>query len=138
MNKTALVLLLVALSAPTQAVNWRWLEYSPVESFTEQDWELMMTTATQALDDLRDGESRDWSNAESGNRGAIKILASETTSTGACRTARIRNTSAASEGQSTFRLCRRADGSWRIANPVRGGENGAHSAPGIGFQLSLP
>jgi len=123
--RTLVLALGLFVALPAGAVNWRWLEYSPVESFSEEDWEMLQLNARKALDELEDGEAAEWENPATGNSGSAEPLTSEATAGGRCRMLRINNRSAQAEGSMRLRLCRQADGSWRISKS----RNGAAAMP---------
>lgn len=95
-------------------INWQWLEHSPAQSFTEQDWELFRENVRTGLDTLPDAASRDWANPDSGNSGSIKILSSGTGADGHCRTVEISNHTAKGSNHSKSTLCRQEDATWRV------------------------
>jgi hypothetical protein len=117
--KHLLTIALVAglVSAPAEAVNWRWLKYSPVESFTQQDWELLRGAARTALNEGKDGDTVNWDNPESGNAGYAQVLTTERGNGGTCRMLQLFNESGGTQGSTRLRLCQMEDGTWRVSKP---------------------
>lgn len=90
----------------------RWLNFSPVRFFTEQDWEMARETVRRALEDGADGETVEWTNPDSGSRGTITPTGSTGEDGETCRAVKITNHANGLEGGGTFEFCRQADGSW--------------------------
>ena len=69
--------IIAALGAtPSHAVNLRWLEYSPVRYFSDEDWELARAAADDALQNRPDGEAVEWHNEKTGHLGRSTPLRS--------------------------------------------------------------
>ncbi|MGV6825540.1 MAG: RT0821/Lpp0805 family surface protein [bacterium] len=99
--------------SPAQAVNWGWLQDAPVQSFTDQDWELFRQTARNAVDTLPDGESSSWENPDSRNGGSVTVLKTLEETDQHCRMIEIINRTNGNTGTSRSTVCRQADGSWK-------------------------
>lgn len=111
----ALCILLGGICQPAQALELRWLQYSPVRYFTDKDWDMMKEAARQMLDSGKDGDSATWKNPESGNQGSLKALSTIETGGATCREAEITNQAKKRSGTSRFTFCRQADGTWKIS-----------------------
>ena len=107
------------LSLPVSAVNWNFLEFSPASSFTEQDFELLKQAGREALDAAADGDTRGWSNPETGAFGTIQPLSTYEHQGTTCRRVEIFNNSSRASGTSRFDFCRHEDGTWKIAPSPR-------------------
>ncbi len=120
--KTRIVLLLAcALGAPSlQALNLKWLEFSPVKYFDAKDWELLRASANTALNEKADGESIRWRNEGSGHYGSLTPISRLQVEGRECRDLVIRNFAGGMSGGGTYRLCRMEDGDWKLL----GGELG--------------
>ncbi len=116
MRSSQLILgsLIIGLSTAVNAVNWGWLEHTPAQSFTEQDWVLFRQNVRSALDTLADEESSEWQNPDSGNSGSVTILGTTSDDQGYCRTVEISNHTKTQSGKNKNSLCRQPDGSWKI------------------------
>ena len=88
-------------------------------SFAEQDWELLQETINQTLDNAADGDSNQWSNAETGNSGNVQVLDTRKTDTGTCRNLVISNSSKPENGVTRLNYCRQTDGLWKIDTRAR-------------------
>lgn len=116
--RTALIGALVICFAPTaNPQGFIWLDRSPVESFTEQDWALLRSAVRQALDDGDQGETFGWHNETSGASGTITVLEDSEHEGMKCRRAKFFNSAGGFTGTGHHRLCKTADGTWRIAPP---------------------
>ena len=92
------------------------LDESPVSQFTDEDWEVFRHTARKALDEAKPGDTGAWNNDKTGASGSITIIAEAEPFQGlVCRRARFFNSANGITGTSVFRVCKRADGQWRIA-----------------------
>ena len=110
---TLLALLLIAGSA--QGANFRWLEFSPVRNFTDDDWDMMTATADRALNKGKEGEVFSWENPESGSSGSLTPMGkAESKKGGDCRKLQISNQAGGLSGDSTHILCRQPDGEWKV------------------------
>ncbi len=120
--KTRIALLLAcALGAPAlQAMNFKWLEFSPVKYFDAKDWELLRASAGTALNEKEDGEIVVWRNEASGHHGSMKPVSRLQVEGRECRDLEIRNFAGGVNGGGTYRLCRMEDGDWKLL----GGELG--------------
>lgn len=66
------------LMTNSYAVNMQYLTYSPVASFTPEDFEMLQTKGNKALNENKDGVSSEWKNQESNNSGSITPLNTST------------------------------------------------------------
>jgi surface antigen len=107
--------LLLLISLPAVALNWRFLQYSPVAQFTDLDWDLLREAGKTALESGADGETARWSNPATGASGAIQPLSTTQRDGATCRLTVISNSVGGSSGTSRFTFCRQEDGSWRVA-----------------------
>jgi surface antigen len=109
---TLLLSLLPALPASAQVYGF--LKYAPAAAFTDADWQMAEETVTEALDRKDDGETLEWSNPASGNAGAVTVTAASPPVPGKwCRQATVRNRTAKSSSESTYRFCRDDEGNWK-------------------------
>lgn len=106
-------------SLPVSAINWNFLEYSPSNYFKESDWLMMRQAGREALESADNGETRNWSNPETGAAGRVKPLNTYEAKGMTCRYTEIFNSVKHAQGTSRFDFCRQADGDWKIA-PTRG------------------
>jgi surface antigen len=110
-----LVALGLAASFSVSAGNWNFLEFGPVNYFSERDFEIFQQTVNDALEHARDSEVRRWSNPDSGAFGSVKLLSSYKSESTPCRRAEISNNVKKSSGVSRFDFCKQPDGEWKIA-----------------------
>ena len=100
-------------SMQLSASNLKWLEYSPVRRFTEEDWDMAKSTAKTLMDAGNPNESADWSNAATGNGGKFTILETSEKDGTTCHSIRIENYSKTMRGGGTYLFCKQPDGSWK-------------------------
>jgi len=110
-----LAALLLALTGPVQAGNFRWLDSSAVRYFSDRDWELFAETAEQALGEGKDGQRFEWNNPKSNSSGSMMPGAADSAFDGKdCRRLEIESQAKGVSGKSTHTLCRQPDGDWKI------------------------
>jgi surface antigen len=97
-----------------QGANLGWLNHSPVRHFSDNDWEIMTTTAALALNDGAAGETFNWNNPETGNFGSLTALESVEIEGNQCRELQIINHARGLDGTSTRTLCRQSNGEWKL------------------------
>ena len=110
----AMAFSLVAVPA-FAAGQFSWLKNSPVSHFTDEDWDLLRSTARDLLDNGEDGDKAEWANSESGAEGSVEVLNSYEEDGRTCRRAKFYNSARGLAGTGVYRLCRVEDGSWKIA-----------------------
>ena len=106
---------LLAAPPAAEAQRWRWLDTSPVRAFTESDWEVVRSAAREALDTAEEGETVGWQNEGTGASGTITLRGESEHEGLPCREAKFFNSADGLTGTAIHRLCKIADGSWRIA-----------------------
>jgi surface antigen len=111
----SLATLVLCLSTSAGAVNWNFLEYSPVSQFTEKDFELLRQTAQAALEQAPDGDTRGWRNPDSGAFGTVQPLDTYPAQGTTCRRVEMFNSAGGASGTSRFKFCRQEDGTWKVA-----------------------
>ncbi|MDJ0893403.1 MAG: RT0821/Lpp0805 family surface protein [Gammaproteobacteria bacterium] len=104
--------------APSYAVDWRLLDYSPVRSFNDADWALYKLTGRELLDKGADGETRTWENPDSGSHGALKAVRTYKNLVGlTCRQVKVMNATRSMKGETTVHVCKQAKGNWQLSEP---------------------
>jgi len=101
------------------AQNIRWLEYSPVRYFDDQDWDMARAAVRKALEDGGQEAPVRWTNAESGHSGSAAVVETMQRADQECRRVRIENAARGLTGQSVFVFCRQPDGEWKVGNPAQ-------------------
>ena len=114
------VILLCLLSSSVFAVNLRFLQYSPVEYFTDEGWRLMRETVQQALNKESNGATVEWENSDTKASGSITPLKTFTDNDMPCRETKVFNSAKKQTGTSTFIFCKKGeDEIWKLASPPR-------------------
>lgn len=110
---TLLILVFGLLSMNTYAVNMQYLKYSPVASFTSEDFTMLQTTGKKALEENKDGQLSEWKNSDSGHSGSITPLNTKTIDGMHCRKVRFLNRTENISGQAVYTFCQ-VDNKWKI------------------------
>jgi surface antigen len=90
----------------------RWLNYSPVRFFTDKDWDLAKNAAREALNNTKDGQTVEWQNPASDNRGSLTPVSTTIKDGRTCRDLAIKNYANKLEGGGTYEFCQKPDGKW--------------------------
>ena len=109
----AAIVMFISASAQSQA--YRWMDTSPLKFFTDQDWDLMRSTARRTLDNADDGTTATWSNPETGASGSITVINTYEEEGRRCRKTKFFNSARGLTGTGIFRLCKVEDGTWKVA-----------------------
>jgi hypothetical protein len=112
---TAVSLAALVVSASAFGQGYRWLDTSPIQHFTDEDWTLLRSTARDVLDNGADGSEDSWENSDSGASGSIKVLNTYEKDGLRCRRTYFANSAGGFHGTGIFNLCKVADGTWKIA-----------------------
>jgi surface antigen len=107
-----LIAVLLLMSQSVFASGLRWLNYSAVRYFTDQDWNMLTESGRKALNDSKDGQSVSWKNATSGNHGSLTPLSTSKQRGTTCRKLKISNHARGMSGSSTYTFCKNAAGKW--------------------------
>ncbi len=120
MKKFLLTCLIVAgfMTTGAEAFNLRWLNYSPVRYYNEEDWSLYNSAVQNALNNQPDGKTLEWKNPKTGAAGKVTPVKTYETSKRTCRKVRIYNSIRGLSGESVFFFCRsRENEEWLLAEP---------------------
>ena len=97
--------LAMLLTTPAYSVNLRFLAFSPVRFFNDQDWALLEQTSDDLLENAPDGETREWKNPKTGHHSSMKALKIYKNSEGeTCRKVQLANFAREMSGQSQWHL----------------------------------
>ena len=107
------VLLSLVFMSSLQAANMQFLRYSPVSQFTAADFEMMNTTAHNALETNTDGKTSEWENPDTKNSGSITPISTETIDGNKCRKVKIVNQANNQYAESIFTFCK-IDNDWKV------------------------
>ena len=116
-KKTILRLFLIALavfSLPAHSANWFWLSESAISRFTDSDWAMLKSTATDALDNAADGTRVVWVNSETGHSGAITPINKTEKDGMPCRKVKFFSSAEGLTNTGTHLLCKQKDGEWKL------------------------
>jgi surface antigen len=90
------------------------LKGSPLERFTDADYEVFLDSAQQAANGPL-GELKEWSNAKSGAHGTVKAVRKYKRDDAECRELRGQNSARGRTEPFRLAICKEADGKWRLA-----------------------
>ncbi len=109
------LLITVFLSGNVSALNFGWLDTSPLRYFDDRDWDLFRGAMQKALDSGTDGETASWHNPDSDAKGSIKLINSYQEESKQCRKVEISNAARGLTGGGIFRLCKTPGETWKIS-----------------------
>lgn len=108
-----LLVFLTCFVSNASAIDILFLKYSPVASFTAEDFEMLQDIGKKAVDDNVDGKTSSWKNSQSGNSGSITPLDSSIIDANHCRRVKFINQSKEQYGESTFTFCK-INNLWKV------------------------
>ena len=113
-----LVLLVMSAALPLTAYasNMRFLEFSPSAFFTEDDWAMLRSTATDLLDNHPDGKMVSWKNDKTGHNGTLTVLDTYADFGTTCRRMKVFNEASQVSATRVVNMCRNKEGVWKILN----------------------
>lgn len=112
-------LLAVAIVAPplsAQASNMGFLEFSPSAYFNNRDWDLVRETATNLLDNAKDGASKTWKNEENGHNGKLTVLKTTAQYGTTCRAMEVFSDAIEVKTTRVVTMCKNKEGEWKVLN----------------------
>ena len=118
----SLVALLVgaASGVTAYAANLSFLNNSPLAYFQPEDVDHMMENARKVLDSSDPAAKQSWSNPKTGASGFAQARGQFTASGGVpCKRLRVMNKARNLQSDSTYTLCKTADGGWVINTDAR-------------------
>lgn len=106
---------LLPLTAPAAGLGF--LRRTPLYYFTDGDLKLMSDAALEILNGNDPNAQREWRNPKTGFSGKIQALGRFKSSDALeCRKLKLWNQAKGIEGESTFPVCRSAEGEWQLAS----------------------
>lgn len=120
----ALLASMVALApnvcnAVANIVTWSFLNGTPAETFTKQDWSIFESAISDTLNNAQDEETKTWANSKTNASGEIKVLRTVKTPAQYCRLAQITNKSPDRENVMELIFCKQPNGKWEVASPIK-------------------
>lgn len=113
---------LAAMSAPLLAANLLFARDMPIAQMNDADLSIMSSAIEETLGSVADGDTREWSNPETGSGGTLRPLSTSEHDGTQCRRLEVSNHARGRSARSVLDYCRQADGSWRLqANPAPAG-----------------
>lgn len=109
------IIILSTISLPALSANWYWLKDTPLEAFTDSDWTMLKQTGTDVLENGADKTTVLWVNEETGHSGTITPLMTKEINGLTCRKTKFFNSADDKTGSASFKVCKQADGEWKIA-----------------------
>jgi surface antigen len=109
-----LAVILAGPLAQAFAVNTAFLRDSPIQVMTQEDLDLLQSSAYRALDETRDGDVLTWANPLTDAHGTITPTATWQEHGRSCRTLQFDHQVKGRSGRPKFDFCKQPDGSWKI------------------------
>lgn len=113
LNSIISLCLILAFTTTAYAVNMQFLKYSPVASFTSEDFEMLQRAGHKALNENQDGQTIEWKNVKTNNSGSITPLDTSEIDGMHCRKTKITNQAKNRFSHSTFTFCKIDEG-WKL------------------------
>lgn len=113
---SGLLIAVLAAAAPAFAAYIDLLKDSPISYFTEEDQEIFNKTLKDTLNDGADGETRTWSNSNTGASGEMTALGTFDRNGLTCRTLSVINNADGLSATRKFTFCKTEPGEWKIAD----------------------
>ena len=112
-----LALLALAWVATPFASNVNFLSDTTAGDLTEDDRQLQLAAVSAVLDAESATSEQQWNNPQTGNSGSIRSLGNLRSEDGLhCRKIKISTLAKGRENQSTFPVCKDAEGGWFLAS----------------------
>ncbi len=108
----AVVVLLFA-AGPVSAINEMFAKDTAVSKMSQEDFDAAAKVMRMALDEGKDGQVYEWSNAKTSAKGTITPLAGFEKNGMKCRGAAFTTTAGGKEGSSRWNLCKTSSG-WKV------------------------
>jgi len=96
------------------AQNLKFLDDAPMSHFTEEDMEMFLETASDALDNAADGAEVSWKNPASGNHGTIVPVRTNLDDGKRCRVFRLMNHAGGLSSNVNLKACRDDVAGWQV------------------------
>lgn len=109
--KTTIFSITILLSTQANAIelNLNLVDKSALTMLTDSDWEILRSTAKEALNNNPDGSSHVWRNNDTSNAGVITILSTDESNGDFCRNTRFINTAGDLTSTTLVNLCKQED-----------------------------
>ena len=108
---------LLAVAMPVHSVNFRFLDFSPVRHFGDEDWRLFREAGDDVIENKPDGARTSWENPRSGASGTITAVRTTKEADGTvCRLLRVENRAGGVSGQMNVTACKEPGEPWRLVS----------------------
>lgn len=107
---------LLAVSSVTPAANLGFLRNALIRDLSDSDWQQLVETTIDALENAPDGAKREWRNADTGHFGSVRVIKTFETHDLPCRKIALTNHTASQTGSGAFTLCKVGGQGWRLLN----------------------
>ncbi len=114
LKTTAMITALLVVSSATSAANLGFLRNTLIRDLSDTDWQQLVETTIDALENAPDGAKREWRNAETGHYGSVRLIRTFESYDLPCRKIALTNHTAAQTGTSAFTLCKVEGKGWRL------------------------
>ncbi len=109
---------LLVTAIPAHSVNFRFLDFSPVRHFTDEDWRLLREAGDDVIENKPDGAQTSLKNPRSGASGTITAISTTKEPDGTvCRVVRVENRARGASGRMDLTACMEPGETWRLVSP---------------------
>ncbi|WP_156776882.1 hypothetical protein [Nitrococcus mobilis] len=105
---------LLAVSSATSAANLGFLRNTLIRDLSDSDWQQLVETTIDALENAPDGATREWRNADTGHFGSIRVVKTFEAHDLPCRKVTLTNHTTSQTGPNAFTLCKVEGQGWRL------------------------
>jgi surface antigen len=113
LRSAATAALLLAATIPAHAINEMFAKNTAVSKMTQEDFDIAGKVMRKALDEGKDGQAYEWSNAKTSAAGTVTPLAGFEKNGMKCRGVEFKTTAGGKSGQSQWNVCKTAEG-WKV------------------------
>jgi hypothetical protein len=124
------LLAMVCFGGTANAGNLSFLRNSAASKLTDEDVQIMQTTAFNLLKDGTAGQSQEWSNPNSTAKGKVTVVkVFQSTEGFACKTIRLENSAGGWHDRSTYPVCQIPPEGWKIYTGAKPAPSAPATAP---------
>jgi|APFre7841882724_1041349.scaffolds.fasta_scaffold75301_2 surface antigen len=105
--------LLLAASAAWSANTW-FIQDTPLGTMSQEDRQIYKRTLDEALNSGTVGQTKHWSNPETGNSGSVKVIKDFSRQESACRRVETFAQTKSLKNRARWNFCKQPSGEWKV------------------------
>lgn len=105
----------ISFSSSIFSANLAFMQDTPAQYYTQQDWQMFVANKDAALNTLANGQTKTWKNPATGNGGSFMPINSIRKQGAICRDLQITSQAQSRIDRSVFRFCKYRTG-WAVSN----------------------